>query len=98
MHWLDAEADRFLSLSLQVLRYFDYVFTGVFTFEMLIKVRQESTTSSRGVEKPSPNEDLTIFIAVSFPPHHPLLFPPADGGSGVGLAPGLLFPGLVEHP
>lgn len=24
----------------QVLRYFDYVFTGVFTFEMLIKVRQ----------------------------------------------------------
>lgn len=27
-------------LSLQVLRYFDYVFTGVFTFEMVIKVRQ----------------------------------------------------------
>lgn len=25
--------------SLQVLRYFDYVFTGVFTFEMVIKVR-----------------------------------------------------------
>lgn len=25
-------------LLLQVLRYFDYVFTGVFTFEMLIKV------------------------------------------------------------
>lgn len=24
---------------LQVLRYFDYVFTGVFTFEMVIKVR-----------------------------------------------------------
>ncbi len=23
----------------QVLRYFDYVFTGVFTFEMLIKVK-----------------------------------------------------------
>lgn len=23
----------------QVLRYFDYVFTGVFTFEMVIKVR-----------------------------------------------------------
>lgn len=28
------------ALSLQVLRYFDYVFTGVFTFEMVIKVRQ----------------------------------------------------------
>ena len=27
------------ALSLQVLRYFDYVFTGVFTFEMVIKVR-----------------------------------------------------------
>lgn len=27
------------TLSLQVLRYFDYVFTGVFTFEMVIKVR-----------------------------------------------------------
>lgn len=26
---------------LQVLRYFDYVFTGVFTFEMVIKVRTE---------------------------------------------------------
>lgn len=25
-------------LRLQVLRYFDYVFTGVFTFEMIIKV------------------------------------------------------------
>lgn len=25
--------------SFQVLRYFDYVFTGVFTFEMVIKVR-----------------------------------------------------------
>lgn len=24
---------------LQVLRYFDYVFTGVFTFEMVIKVK-----------------------------------------------------------
>lgn len=28
-----------LCLFVQVLRYFDYVFTGVFTFEMLIKVR-----------------------------------------------------------
>lgn len=28
-----------LFLSVQVLRYFDYVFTGVFTFEMVIKVR-----------------------------------------------------------
>lgn len=27
------------ALSPQVLRYFDYVFTGVFTFEMVIKVR-----------------------------------------------------------
>lgn len=27
-------------LTLQVLRYFDYVFTGVFTFEMIIKVRR----------------------------------------------------------
>ena len=27
-----------VSHSLQVLRYFDYVFTGVFTFEMIIKV------------------------------------------------------------
>lgn len=25
-------------MTLQVLRYFDYVFTGVFTFEMIIKV------------------------------------------------------------
>lgn len=25
---------------LQVLRYFDYIFTGVFTFEMLIKVKK----------------------------------------------------------
>lgn len=33
--------DNYISLccvALQVLRYFDYVFTGVFTFEMLIKV------------------------------------------------------------
>lgn len=27
-----------MSSWLQVLRYFDYVFTGVFTFEMIIKV------------------------------------------------------------
>lgn len=33
---------RFLldSFPLQILRYFDYVFTGVFTFEMIIKVRR----------------------------------------------------------
>ena len=31
---------QFVCLKLfQVLRYFDYVFTGVFTFEMIIKVR-----------------------------------------------------------
>lgn len=29
---------------LQVLRYFDYVFTGVFTFEMIIKVRDFKTS------------------------------------------------------
>lgn len=33
-------------LSLQVLRYFDYVFTGVFTFEMVIKVRTILGTST----------------------------------------------------
>lgn len=30
----------FLTLCLQVLKYLDYVFTGVFTFEMVIKVRR----------------------------------------------------------
>lgn len=32
-------ADIVFFFCLQVLRYFDYVFTGVFTFEMLIKVK-----------------------------------------------------------
>lgn len=31
---------------LQVLRYFDYVFTGVFTFEMLIKVTKYQCVST----------------------------------------------------
>lgn len=35
----------FLCLYLQVLRYFDYVFTGVFTFEMLIKVNTLNTSN-----------------------------------------------------
>lgn len=35
-----------LFLSVQVLRYFDYVFTGVFTFEMVIKVRTVLGTST----------------------------------------------------
>jgi len=39
-HQLGAAANHSLVLFVQVLRYFDYVFTGVFTFEMLIKVRQ----------------------------------------------------------
>lgn len=34
--WQQLQSAR--ALSLQVLRYFDYVFTGVFTFEMVIKV------------------------------------------------------------
>lgn len=33
---------------LQVLRYFDYVFTGVFTFEMVIKVSAERARDLRG--------------------------------------------------
>lgn len=33
--------------SLQVLRYFDYVFTGVFTFEMVIKVSAERARDPR---------------------------------------------------
>lgn len=32
---------------LQVLRYFDYVFTGVFTFEMVIKVSAERARGLR---------------------------------------------------
>lgn len=32
-----------LFLNIQVLRYFDYVFTGVFTFEMIIKVCHRNT-------------------------------------------------------
>lgn len=33
---------------LQVLRYFDYVFTGVFTFEMVIKVRASRANLGSG--------------------------------------------------
>ena len=36
--WYTLELPFHCSVSLQVLRYFDYVFTGVFTFEMIIKV------------------------------------------------------------
>lgn len=35
---------------LQVLRYFDYVFTGVFTFEMVIKVRATRVHLTLGLE------------------------------------------------
>lgn len=38
------------ALSLQVLRYFDYVFTGVFTFEMVIKVRALAGCSIPGIQ------------------------------------------------
>lgn len=34
---------------LQVLRYFDYVFTGVFTFEMVIKVKASREHLGSGV-------------------------------------------------
>lgn len=34
---------------LQVLRYFDYVFTGVFTFEMVIKVKASREKLGSGV-------------------------------------------------
>lgn len=34
---------------LQVLRYFDYVFTGVFTFEMVIKVKASREKLCSGV-------------------------------------------------
>lgn len=68
----------------QVLRYFDYVFTGVFTFEMVIKVRG----GPRGG------------AGWGSPPRHPLTPPappPPDGGFGAGASPRCLFPGPVEH-
>lgn len=34
---------------LQVLRYFDYVFTGVFTFEMVIKVKASKENPGSGL-------------------------------------------------
>lgn len=36
-----------ISRVLQVLRYFDYVFTGVFTFEMIIKVSGNTRRQSK---------------------------------------------------
>lgn len=71
------------SSPLQVLRYFDYVFTGVFTFEMVIKV--SGGGCPRGGAPPGT-------------PSPPPTLPPADGGFGAGASPRCLFPGPVEHP
>lgn len=45
---VDESSHRIFSytLFLQVLKYLDYVFTGVFTFEMVIKVRRLSKGGS----------------------------------------------------
>lgn len=45
---LEQASDRLLPCfyPLQVLRYFDYVFTGVFTFEMVIKVSARAPQDS----------------------------------------------------
>lgn len=70
----------------QVLRYFDYVFTGVFTFEMVIKVRSRGGVRRFGG---SPPEEPPLTLS-------PPVFP-ADGGSGAGASPRFLFPGFVEY-
>lgn len=69
---------------LQVLRYFDYVFTGVFTFEMVIKVRAARENRASGPWKGHLSASLVLFPGgvTSQPAIEPLLIPALASGPG----------------
>lgn len=69
---------------LQVLRYFDYVFTGVFTFEMVIKVRAARENRASGPWKGHLAASLVLFPGgvTSQPAIEPLLIPALASGPG----------------